>query len=196
MMRLGGESFNYYEDEGFQYIELPYNGEDVSMIILLPKGIQLGCELEDIDCEPQLGGYVYDFNIPSADSLAQLKSKMSERRIPVYLPKFKLNTKYSMFDDLKEMGIKEAFFDNADFSKMDPSKLLLIDDVKQNAFVEVNEEGTEATATIIIGTITTAAYIPANEFRVYHPFAFYILDNSTGEILFIGRIVDPTVESN
>lgn len=183
--------FNYFDDETFQYLELPYKGEDMSMIVTLPKGIQTDCEL-NTDCESSTYKPVYDFSIPSAKELFAAKSNMSETKIEVHLPKFKFEVEYQLKQDLNEMGVKEAFTDFANFKRMDPNNFVKIDQIYHKAFIEVNEEGSEAaaaTAVVMVEKITMGRPIL---FNANHPFAFYIIDNKTQEILFLGKMVDPT----
>ena len=179
MMSLTGEDavFNYTETDQAQILELPYAGNDLSMIVLLPKG-------DDIDSlEASL----------SAENLAAWKNSMSKEQVNVYIPKYKFETKYFMTDTLKEMGMPTAFSDNADFSGMTGKKDLFISDVIHQASVEVNEEGTEAAAaTGVMMGAGAAAPSQAKTFYADHPFIFIIQDKTTGTILFMGRVSDPT----
>ncbi len=113
----------------------------------------------------------------------------------VYFPKFTLDTKYSLPDTLMVMGMPTAFTGNADFSGMDGAKDLFIGDVIHQAFVDVNEEGTEAAAAT--GVVMILAAAPGTEkpvpvFRADHPFIFFVQDDETGTILFMGRVVNPS----
>ena len=111
----------------------------------------------------------------------------------IYIPKFTFETKYFMKDVLIEMGMPTAFSMNADFSGMDGTRLLYIDFVIHQAFVEVNEEGTEAAAATAVGMKLTAMPEPDYKiFRADHPFIFIIQERETGNILFLGKVVDPT----
>lgn len=191
--------FRYYMDENFQYLELPYKGEDISMIVALP--IKPGTISTDAFSYEKLVEFsqeniVYDFDLPSAETLMDLNNKMRTREVDVYLPKFKLETEYQMNEDLIEMGMIEAFDEwTAQFDNMwirNPSENLYISKVIHKAFVEVNEEGTEAAAaTVAIGAVATSAPARPIEFNANHPFAFYLQENSTGEILFLGKVVKP-----
>ena len=173
------DEFDYYEDNQFQYLELPYKGEDISMLILLPKSEE---------------GIDYKFHLPSAEDFVLANNQMHKTKVIVNLPKFKLETEYQMKEDLQSMGMIEAFTDGANFSKMDPANYLKIDQIYHKAFVEVNEKGTEATAaTAVVMTGKSSADLPTF-FNANHPFAFIIKDNTTEEILFIGKVIDPTEE--
>ncbi len=174
--------FNYLETEEVQLIELPYQGEEVSMLILLPKE-----NIESIES---------DLNF---EKIKEYKEKMKETEVDaLYLPKFEFDTKYFMKEVLISMGMNSAFFYGmADFSKMDGTKELVIDDVIHQAYVSVDEEGTEAAgATAVIIGLTSMA--PDNEkiFMANRPFIFIIQDNKTENILFIGRVSDPTKKTN
>ncbi len=135
MMRMGNIGFNKYpkfkyaETHDLQAIELPYEGEDLSMLILLPKG-----NLERI--EEDL----------SYEKIEEIKRNLTLRPVELYLPRFKFETEYSLGPVFSGMGMPTAFSNSADFSGMDGTKGLKIDKVIHKAFVEVNEEGTEAAA--------------------------------------------------
>ena len=176
MMRMDKtESFNYAENNAFQMIELPYSGNELSMLFLLPKDDNLAA-LESSLSIKNLSGWKKD-----------LRSEI----VKVFIPKFKFETKYLMSEDLKAMGMPTAFM-HADFSGMDGTKKLFIDTVIHRAFIEVNEEWTEAIAATGVGMAVGAPRkIP--EFRADHPFIFLIQEKKTGNILFMGRIVNPTL---
>lgn len=174
MMGIAGEEFNYAETNKLQLLELLYEGEDLSMLIILPKDDYLK-SLEDL---------------LSLEKLSELRNSLSEQEVDVFLPKFKFETKYFMKKTLIEMGMPSAFL-NADFSGMDGTKNLFISNVIHQAFVEVNEEGTEAAAAT--GVVMKELAIAENIiFRADHPFIFMIQERETGNILFMGRVFDPT----
>lgn len=180
MNRTDDESeFNYTENDQLQVLELPYSGEDLSMLILLPKNNDL----------PSLE------NSLSTEKLSDWKQNLENQRVDVYIPKFKFETKYMMSEDLGKMGMPTAFGGGADFSGMDGTQNLYIGSVIHQAFVEVNEEGTEAAAATAVVMFDLAAppetpTIPT--FMADHPFIFLIQDNATGNILFIGRVINPS----
>jgi len=169
------DDFNYAETDELQLLELPYTGEDVSMLILLPKRSYMG------DVEAQL----------SAERLGEWVDMMEGATVNVYLPRFTFETKYFMMEDLAEMGMPTAFTDAADFSGMTGNRELFIDKVIHQAFIEVNEEGTEAAAATGVSMKLSAA-MPGEVFRADHPFIFLIRDMDTGVILFMGRVTDPS----
>jgi serpin B len=179
-MQLTGEdaNFKYAEDNNVQILNLPYQGNDLSMILILPK---TGKSIQDAE------------KYLSVKELSGLKSEMQNIRVNVYIPKFKLETKYFMKEDLSNMGMPAAFSGFADFSGMTGNKDLTIGQVIHQAFVEVNEEGTEAAAATAITMQATAMQSPVSikTFRADHPFLFLIQQNSTGNILFLGRLNNP-----
>jgi serpin B len=175
MMSLRDETFNYAETDELQILELPYTGEDVSMLILLPKEGHLD------DVESQL----------SAERLGEWLELMEGAAVNVYLPRFTFETKYFMMEDLAEMGMPTAFTDAADFSGMNAEDRLFIDKVIHQAFIEVNEKGTEAAAATGV-SISLSAAIQEEVFLADHPFVFLIRDVDTGVIMFMGRVTDPS----
>lgn len=168
-------TFNYAETSDLQILEMPYEGERLSMLVLLPKG--------DLSLlEPSL----------SLDKINDWKSKLREQRVDVLMPKFTLDTKYPMNGTLAQMGMPTAFDeDRADFSGMTGAKSLYISAVIHQAFVDVNEEGTEAAAATAVVMSGKSVPPPVPIFRADHPFIFVIQDKANGNILFIGRVVNP-----
>jgi serpin B len=174
MMSLHG-SFNYLEADGFQLLELPYAGGDVSMLLLLPEEGRMG------EVEARL----------SAEWLGEWVALMEEAEVDVYLPRFSFETKYFMAEDLAVMGMPTAFSGDADFSGMTGTRELYIDMVVHQAFIEVNEEGTEAAAATGVSMRLTAAPLIFEVFRADHPFVFLIRDVDTGVVMFLGRVSNP-----
>jgi len=182
--------FNYADLEKLQILELPYKGDKISMLILLPK------QGEDYDYESR-ERIVSDYTLKdielSSEKLSEYKSQMKETKIDsISLPKFEFDTKYFMKDTLSAMGMPTAFSFGADFSGMDGTLKLYIDKVIHQAYVKVDEEGTEAAAATAVIMAEKSAAMPRNVFRVDHPFIFIIQERETGNILFMGRVNDPT----
>ncbi|MGB6363737.1 MAG: serpin family protein [Thermoanaerobaculia bacterium] len=181
MMRKGDQRYVRYPD--FQLLELPYVGDDLSMIVVLPSARDGLAAIEAQLSNERLTGWIRG---------------LAQREVTVYLPRFEMNTGFSMKDTLSEMGMPSAFTspqegdpDSADFSRMTGARDLFIDGVFHKAFVKVNEEGTEAAAAAGV-TIGLTSMPPEPEiFRADHPFLFLVRDRVTGSILFIGRLVDP-----
>lgn len=181
MMQRTDGKFNYYENNDIQILEIPYSEKELSMIIILPKNKDLKSLEKSI----------------STENLQEWKSNLVEQKVDIFIPRFKFETKYLIADDLKQMGMPISFTDNADFSGMTGKKDLKISEVIHQAFVEVNEEGTEAAAaTAVVIMEFTSIEQPAHKlpiFRADHPFIFLIQENSTENILFMGRVVNPNL---
>ena len=110
----------------------------------------------------------------------------------VFFPKFKMETRYQMRDILSGMGMPSAFEPGqADLSGMDGTTNLFVSDVFHKAFVEVNEEGTEAAAATAVPVSRGMAEVTIPTFRADHPFIFIIQDSGNGNILFMGRVTEP-----
>ena len=167
--------FNYTQNEDLQILEMPYTGEDLSMLILLPF---------DNDIEVLENSF-------TIEKLTEWKKSLRKRRVKIYIPKFKFKTKYFLFETLSNLGMPTAFTNSADFSGMTGTKDLEIDKVIHQAFIEVNEEGTEAAAATGIGMMPTSMPPPTPIFKADHPFIFIIQQNETGNILFMGRVSNP-----
>jgi len=176
MMSISKIKFNYTDTNDLQILKLLYKGNDLSMIIILPKENNISIAEEALN----------------PINLSNWNDMLVSQKIPVKLPKFKFETEYTLNDVLDEMGMKDAFVPGvADFSGMDGTKDLYISQVLHKAFVEVNEEGTEAAAATEI--IVTTEYIPL-EFTADHPFIFLIQHEETGAIIFMGKIMNPAAE--
>ena len=120
---------------------------------------------------------------------------MKEKRVDVFIPKFTFENKYFLNENFEELGMQSAFIppdmpSGADFSGINGAKNLFIHLIVHQAFVDVNEEGTEAAAAtgVSIGIDSIDLY-PI--FRANHPFIFIIQERETGNILFLGRVIDP-----
>jgi serpin B len=177
MMRITGQNarFNYAELENLQILEMAYKGNNLSMIILLPRK-----DMESLE------------NSLSERNFKNWLGILKEERVDVFFPKFKLNKKYVLNDNIKEMGAPAAFTPGeADFSKIDGTRRLYIQIAIHQSFVEVNEEGTSAGGATGVGIGITA--IPVKKvFRADHPFIFIIQERDSGNILFLGKVYDPT----
>ena len=181
MQRTDKEAKYWYaETDTLQVLGMPYahkDGKALSMLVLLPRDDDL--EAVEISLTPQ--------------KVLELQQALVYKQVKVYFPKFRLETDYCLSDTLKKMGMPTAFTVGADFSGMDGTGGLFIDDVFHKAFVDVNEEGTEAAAaTAVVMTLSYhMEYEPIPVFRADHPFIFLIQDDETGNILFMGRVVNP-----
>ncbi len=176
MMRQRGE-FGFFEDDKVQVLELPYAGERLSMVVLLPRD---GATLEK--AEKQL----------TLQNLGTWLAGLSEEKVDVELPRFRTSRSFNLNGALITLGIKDAFGERADFSGMAAKEKLSLAEVVHKAFVEVNEEGTEAAAATAAATKSdTARQSRFFSFKADHPFIYMIRDRQSGSIIFIGRLMNP-----
>lgn len=160
---------------GFKVLELPYRGGKLSMVLVLPN------------CRDGLGELEDQLN---AETLAGWNSRLQQQEVDVFVPRFTVTREYILNDPLKELGITEVFEPGGVDALSSHSLQVTV--VKQKAFIEVNEEGTEAAAAtaIVVGEGAPVPR-PTPEFRADHPFLYYIQDRDTGAILFMGRLSAP-----
>ena len=171
------EHFSYAEGEGYQAVELPYVGSELSMVILLPRR----------------GEYEgFEGSLDAARAAAILRN-LVHKRVALTLPKFEIESGFRLRDTLVAMGMPAAFSHDADFSGMTGNRDLFISDVIHKAFVSVDEAGTEAAAATAV-VMEMMAPKPGGpvEVTVDRPFVFLIRDIETGTLLFVGRVVNPS----
>jgi len=171
-------------------LELSYKGGEVSMVVLLPRAA---------------GGLEALEKKLTAENLATWVGKLRQRSVHVYLPKFKVETKYDLGQALQGLGMVRAFKDarqpgGAQFDGMsqsqDPAQKLYVSKVLHKAFVEVSEKGTEAAAATAVmmpkaeAAPATVPFTPT--FRADRPFLFLVRDRQSGSVLFLGRVLNPT----
>jgi serpin B len=173
------EDCPFYQGEDFSMVSLPYQGNDLSMIVILPA---------KVDGLPAL-----EISL-SEKAVTNWLKKTGRRRVDLTLPKFKMTSQFSLGDVLAAMGMKLAFSNAADFSGMSSEEKLKISAVIHKAYVDVNEKGTEAAAATAV-IVATASSVqvppPPATFRADHPFVFLLRDTRTGSILFMGRVANP-----
>ncbi len=172
-------AFGYQEEETLQVLEMPYAGRELAMVVLLPKNADGLAELE---------------KAISTEKLAGLLARLATGDVITFLPKFKLETSFELKPTLQALGMKLPF-SGADFSGINSQEELEISTVIHKAYVDVNEQGTEAAAAT--GVVVTRAMAvrrpePIPVFRADHPFLFLIRDTRSGAILFLGRVEDPS----
>jgi serpin B len=178
MMKQSGR-FRYADEGSLQVLELPYKGNTLAMVIVLPKA------------KDGLGSFESSLTASKIDTCL---AKLSSHRMEVSLPKFKLIAECELKDALSELGMPVAFQPGAaDYSGITGTRDLAISAVVHKAFLEVEERGTEAAAAtgVVIARMAAAIAQPPVVFRADHPFFFLIRDTSTGTILFLGRLVRP-----
>jgi len=169
------ESFGYTEGEGYQAVELLYDGGELSMVILLPEAGNFQAFEEGLQ----------------AQQICDVISGLQPTEVALTMPKFEFDSEFSLKDTLAGMGMPIAFSSDADFSGMTGNPELFISDVVHKAFVAVDEAGTEAAAATAVIMKLTAVPEPPVEVTMDRPFIFLIRDIETGAILFVGRVMNP-----
>ena len=171
MMKQRGD-FRYCESDGVKVIELPYDGGRFSMIVALPPK-ESPDVLKEID----------------AEKFSAWLDAMAIYDVDLWFPKFKTEKKYELKNVFDALGIRLAFTDDADFSGITADEPLKVDKVIHQTFIDVDEERTEAaaaTAVVMLKATAMPMRRPFAEFRADHPFMYFIRDNETGAILFMG----------
>ena len=182
-------SLDYFDNSGSRRGRPAAEGPGLSMLVVLPRAAgDLGALEQSL----------------TADQLAGWVSQLAATRLEVFLPKFKIEQRFSLGDNLSALGVVNAFVDpgqlppgdphGADFSGMDGAHDLHISKVIHQAYVAVDETSTEAaaaTAGVIAAPGAARPPPPPPVFRADHPFLFFIRENSTGSILFMGRLASP-----
>jgi len=170
-------SFGYSETPELQVLEMKYGGTPIAFDVLLPK---------------------QDTGLPALEKsigATQIKdwvTGLQRQKVEVAMPKFRVESDFSLKSMLGAMGMKRAFTGAADFSGIDGKKDLFVSAVKHKAFVDVSEEGTEAAAaTGTMVSLVAMKHPPTPVFRADHPFMFLIRDTGSGAILFAGRVMKP-----
>jgi serine protease inhibitor len=174
------DTVKYMENDSFQAVELPYAGRELALVVLLPRKID-GCGALENQLSPVL--------------LSRCLGQMRSQRVELFVPRFKMDSNFELGNTLGKMGMSDAFGPKANLSGMDGTRDLYISAVFHKAWVEVNEEGTEAAAATA-GTVNLAAMVrpppaPPPVFRADHPFSFCLRDTRSGSVLFLGRLADP-----
>lgn len=167
----------YVQGDGYQAVELSYAGETAAMDIILPD-------------EGNFEAFESSFNKDIYDEI--LQGMGPSNSLTLSLPKFEFTKDFGLAAALSDMGMKDAFDRGAaDFSGMTGKKDLFISDVIHKAFVAVDEEGTEAAAATAVSMEAAGAMMPETSFIADRPFIFIIRDTLNGQILFIGRVLNP-----
>jgi serpin B len=170
------EHMGYTSGDGYEAVELPYDGDELSMIIMVPD-------------EGQFEQFEDTIN---AGFLNTVIHGIADRNVSLALPKYEFESEFNLNDAMKSMGMSEAFSQSADFSGMTGKRDLYISDIVHKAFVSVDENGTEAAAaTAVIMRLTAAPGGETITVTIDRPFIFLIRDIPTDTILFMGRVVNP-----
>ena len=170
------ESFGFTEGEGYQAVELRYDGGELSMVILLPEAEQFEAFEQTLN----------------AQQVSDIISSLRPIEVSLTMPRFEFDSEFGLKDTLAGMGMPIAFSGAADFSGMTGNPELFISDVVHKAFVAVDEAGTEAAAATAVIVGLTAVPPPPIEVTLDRPFIFLIRDIDTGTILFLGRVMNPS----
>lgn len=177
MAQSGPKGLGYTAGENFQAVELPYSGGQLSMVIFVPE-------------EGSFETFEASF---TPTKLTEMLGTLEIRQVELQLPKFNFESEFGLGSTLQQLGMADAFdAQTADFSGIDGTHDLFISNVVHKAFVDVDEEGTEAAAAtgVIIGL--TSLPVTDVQLTIDQPFIFLIQDKPTGTILFLGRVLDPT----
>jgi serpin B len=169
------ENHGYAEGDGYQAVEMWYDGDELSMVILLPDSGHFKEFEESLDAELVSG----------------IIDALEYGQVALTMPKFEFEADFLMKETLMEMGMPVAFTEQADFSGMTGNRDLHIAEVIHKAFVSVDEAGTEAAAATAVVMEATAMPMEPVEVTVDRPFIFLIRDIETNAILFLGRVMDP-----
>lgn len=170
-------TFGYVTADTYQAVALPYQGRALSLVAVLPNE----------------GGFSAFEKSLDAALLEQITTNLSSTRLRLYFPKFTFTSDFDLTSTLASLGMQDAFRPGtANFSRIDGSRELFIGAVVHEAFIAVDEEGTEvAAATAIEMGVTSAPVEPPREVRFDRPFVFFIYDHETEALLFLGRVVNP-----
>ena len=169
--------YGYAEGAGYQAVELPYDGHQLAMVILKPDADSFAA------FEQGLNG----------TQVKAILEQMRYQQVALAMPRFEMESEFSLAETLSALGMPDAFSGEADFSGMDGTRNLVISDVIHKAFVSVDEAGTEAAAATAVVMKLTSMPGEAVEVTLDHPFLFFIRDLETGAILFVGRVMNPTL---
>jgi len=180
------ERFAYTEGNDYQAVELPYDGRELSMVVLLPE-------------EGQFNAFEGALSADEVDSIIQ---NLQSKEVQLTMPKWEFTSSFGLNKALSDMGMPVAFVppvpgscspQSANFSGMDGDCDLYISDVIHKAFISVDEEGTEAAAATAVIVGVTSMPLPEETvvMTIDRPFIFLIRDIQTGTILFLGRVMNP-----
>ncbi len=175
------DNFLYYSDEHCSAISIPYNENNFSMLVVLPEKSN------------NLNSFIKSFNNKYYENII---AGLSKQEVELHLPSFKIKTDTELQQILSNMGMPLAFSDRADFSGMTGKKDLKIDRVIHQAYIEVDEKGTEAAAATAVVMIRKTAIMEPEEkiiFKANRPFLFFIKDTNKNSVIFMGSVIDPSI---
>jgi serpin B len=178
--------FKYLNGGTFQALELPYKSDELSMIVFLPNEVS--------------GLSALERSLTASNTRLWLRELAAVPKVILTMPKFKMTQQFGLNGALGALGMPQVFEKNlANFSGMDGKRDFVMSAVIHKAYIDVNEEGTEAAAATAVvmrrRLAVRSMQLQPPVFRADHPFLFLIRDNSSGCILFMGRVTDPTNEN-
>lgn len=171
--------FKIYDGTGFVMAEFPYGQGNFVMDVILPDAIDGVAGLLPVITDTEFTNWI---------------ENLSEHEVNLLLPRFKNGFKKQLKDILTDMGMGIAFNDGADFTNIADTPPLIINDVTHQAYIETNEEGTEAAAATIVDIGTTSVGPEPLNFNADHPFLYLIRETTTNSIIFMGKVADPLAE--
>ncbi|MCL5267794.1 MAG: serpin family protein [Bacteroidetes bacterium] len=181
-MMVVHDTIDYYSDQSFTAVELPYGDGDYSMLILLPTNA---------------ASAVNTIGTLSQGEVNSIVAGLKPEDVQLTMPKFKVKYSTKLNGVLSQMGMGIAFSDGANFTRINPAGGLYISEVLHKTYIDVNEQGTEAAAVTVV-TIGTTVVIGGHSgpimVDVDRPFAFLIKENRDNTILFMGAVAQPSVE--
>jgi serpin B len=176
LMMRQTDSFRYMETDDYQAIELPYDGQELAMMIFVPK----------------VGQFEAFENELAAEMVTGAIADLQRQEVALTMPKFEYDSSIGLKQALSAMGMDIAFTDNADFSGIDGKRDLFIQDVLHKAFISVDESGTEAAAATAVIVAPTSIPMQPVEMTIDRPFVYIIRDIPTDTTLFVGRVMNPS----
>jgi serpin B len=177
MMHAYDEGFSYASGDGFEAVEMPYDGDELSMVAILPKA----------------GTYATFETALTGSKALSILAGLAPRAVNLSFPKLKLEAEFSLVAPLEALGMKKAFGD-ADFSGISTSMDLSISDVVHKTFLDLDENGTEAAAATAVEMRDSAAPIDIVNVSFDRPFIVSIVDKKTKTLVFLGRILEPKAQ--
>jgi serpin B len=175
MMHKTDRDFHYAKANGCQAVELPYDGDELSMVVMLPDG--------KVDA--------FEAGLDAAALKNILGSLASGTVVELGMPRFKIEGSFGLAEQLKALGMGKAFSSEADFSGIDGTRSLFISDVIHKSWISVDEAGTEAAAATAVIMAGSAGPPETVKVTLDRPFLFLIRDRATGAVLFLGRVANP-----
>ena len=178
-------TYRYMRTTNYKVVEIPYHGEGLAMVVFMPVDDQTS------KYEESFKDFESKFNL---EMMNDILDKLEPQRIHLYFPKFKIESEYMLSQTLMKLGIISAFAPMAaNFSAIDGTRELYLQQMAHKTYIQVDEKGTEAAAATgaAVG-LTALEPQDAMVLMINHPFIFVIRDQKTGSLLFYGRVLKPT----